>query len=219
MQQQRLRASVPIIFLLISGGCYDCIQINEVNFSPSSLQLICGALLRKSAHVVLCSSPPMCCLMRTWSWCLGRLQGSRCNLHLHWGGCVESCTTHFTLYYGPPEHIQSLPNYLQAIHLWWQTCRNCAPFLRQRSLISEQPKEPTKEKKERNGPLHYLYLTTFHQYFWLFAHKGSRNYWQHIISRKSDSLRKFQTPNSPGRQLHLSLTLCSSTISENKFQR
>lgn len=136
-----------------------------MNFSPSSLQLICGALLRKSPRVVLCSSPPMCCLMRTWSWCLGRLQGSRCNLHLHWGGCVESCTTHFTLYYGPPEHTQSLLNYLHAIHLWWQTCRNCAPFLRQPSLISEQPEEPPKEKRRELA--HYttfiwpLFINTF----------------------------------------------------------
>lgn len=104
---QQLWASVPIIFLLISRGCYDCIQINEVNFSPSSLLLICGALLRKSAHVVLCSSPPMCCLMRTRTWCLGRLQGSRCNLHLHWGGCVESCT----ILHSIMAHLSTLSHY------------------------------------------------------------------------------------------------------------
>lgn len=73
--------------------------------------------------VVLCTLPPL--LSPT-----AALKCYCCSLHLHWGGCVKSCTTHLTLYYSPPEHTQSLLNYLQAIHLCWQTCSNCAPFLR-----------------------------------------------------------------------------------------
>lgn len=66
-------------------------------------------------------------------------------------GVCEACTTHLTLYYSPPEHTQSLLNYLQAIHLCWQTCSNCAPFLRPTSdgwfqnHLKSHPKEGGKK--------------------------------------------------------------------------
>lgn len=140
----------------------------EVDLRNTSLGI--SLALEQRALVVLCTSLPLLCLTVA-------LRCNCCSLHLHWGGCVKSCTTHLTLYYSPPEHTQSLLNYLQAIHLCWQTCSNCCPFLRpdQRLLISKHFQEPHKEKK-RNGPQNVLHLITFHQYFWPSSHKGSMNY-------------------------------------------
>lgn len=64
-------------------------------------------------HVVLCTSPffvPH--VLKTWSRCISCPEGSCCNLHLHWGGCVWSLHHSFNTLLQPTwEHsvITELP--------------------------------------------------------------------------------------------------------------